>query len=195
MWLTNTPGMCSCSQPHRLPCSAAGTPARIPLAALPANVAAANPFSLSAQRLKGGASGQPCQQQQASVRFAVEEQCAATPAAVPPSAGWQCGTGGASTAGAGSPSPYVLFRGRLSFAAEVESARKFDRPGASARAAAANERGGKRKLLISPDGALVRDAPARASGCPSSACASSLTPCLLPASALQPTSVLPSRRC
>ncbi|EFN57871.1 hypothetical protein CHLNCDRAFT_141868 [Chlorella variabilis] len=144
------------------------------LAAIPVNVAAAaNPFSLTAQRQKATAARLPShQKQQPSVRFAVDEpaaasrqpsgdveiacclgrsaSAAATPAAAVPTtsnrAAGVAGTGGG--ASCGSPSPYVVFRGRLSFAAEADSARKFDRP------ATGNKRSGvptlKRKLLISP---------------------------------------------
>ena len=116
------------------------------LAPIPANVAVAaaapgaiNPFSFTAQRQKAAAS-RCChhQQQQPAVRFALEDSeaadaeraaagaaagsAAATPAIMPPAshskAAVAASAGGAS---AGSPSPYVLFRGRLSFAAEADS--------------------------------------------------------------------------
>jgi hypothetical protein len=124
-------------------CPAGARPA---LAPIPANVAAAvNPFSLSAQRHK--AVGRPQlsadkQQQQPSVRFVLPAvslpgrspamdadsgrlarlpAASATPAALPPPSS---GRGAAATCGAascGSPSPCVIFRGRLSFAAEADS--------------------------------------------------------------------------
>lgn len=113
------------------------------LAPIPANVAVAaaapgaiNPFSFTAQRQKAAASRCHQQQQQPGVRFALEDpaaadaenagaaagSAAATPAIMPPAshskAAVAASAGGAS---AGSPSPYVLFRGRLSFAAEADS--------------------------------------------------------------------------
>ena len=79
---------------------------------------------------------------------------AATPAAAAPSSSSRPPTGG--TPAAGSPSPFLLFRGRLSFAAEAESTRRFDRPTTAARTGGAGAcGGGKRKLLISPEGALL----------------------------------------
>ena len=115
------------------------------LAPIPVNVAAAapapgaiNPFSFTAQRQKTAASRCGHHHHQPAVRFAVAdtETCdaertgaaaasasaAATPAIMPPAshskAAVAASAGGAS---AGSPSPYVLFRGRLSFAAEADS--------------------------------------------------------------------------
>ncbi|PRW56701.1 kinesin K39 isoform B [Chlorella sorokiniana] len=109
------------------------------LAAIPPNVAAAaaapNPFRLSAQRQK--ASRQQHQQ----------PQPAATPTGAAPPATLSRLAVGTTGGASGSPSPYVLFRGRLSFAAEADSARKFDRPTTARKP----EGGGlKRKLLISP---------------------------------------------
>lgn len=126
---------------------AAHAGSRPALAAIPVNVAAAaNPFSLTAQRQKATAARLPShQKQQPSVRFAVDEpaaasrqpsgdveiacclgrsaSAAATPAAAVPTtsnrAAGVAGTGGG--ASCGSPSPYVVFRGRLSFAAEADS--------------------------------------------------------------------------
>lgn len=156
-------------------------PALAPLAVntLPSQQPAVNPFSLTAQRHKA-VGGRPCQaqqheqQQQQTVRFALDSDgaenrvdaaaaaapsAAATPAAAPPvSTSRGCVATGGASAGA-SPSPYVLFRGRLSFAAEVDSVvRKFDaRPPTSGRKAEGGA-GLKRKLAISPGGACVRGA-------------------------------------
>lgn len=112
--------------------------------------AAPNPFSLSAQRQKASRQQhqqpqrdqQHSAQQPPSVRFAVDEGRQQPSRGAGPE-NWACGAGMASgaatptgaappatlnrlaartTGGAsGSPSPYVLFRGRLSFAAEVDS--------------------------------------------------------------------------
>ncbi|KAL4420108.1 hypothetical protein ABPG77_000589 [Micractinium sp. CCAP 211/92] len=58
---------------------------------------------------------------------------------------------GGKGAGSSSPSPYVLFRGRLSFAAgEADSARKYDRPTTARKPGPATGAGLKRKLLVSP---------------------------------------------
>ncbi|KAL4444376.1 hypothetical protein ABPG75_012113 [Micractinium tetrahymenae] len=75
--------------------------------------------------------------------------CAILPATVSRGAAVMSGKGAGSAGG--SPSPYVLFRGRLSFAAgEPDSARKFDRPTTARKPGAAAGADLKRKLLLSP---------------------------------------------
>ena len=133
---------CACFRAAITPLTAAHMPryplpdptgSRPALAAIPPNVAAAaNPFSLTVQRQKTAAARTSQQQQHhgATVRFgacapaggAVADaentavpSAAATPATtvLPTTSGRGAATGG----GAPSPSPLVLFRGRLSFAA------------------------------------------------------------------------------